>query len=307
MLKRTSILLLSSIFLLAATCERDVDLGFDDPEPRLVVFSNFSNTGEIRVQVSKSKSALDNTADEYISDAKVEIYAKGQLIERLKLVVPESGRIPPYYATRGLVPEVNVVYMIKVDADGFETIRAESTIPEQIAVNFFEISELMISQDEEERTYSYRVRMNFDDPVTEKNYYHLNIFQQIQEYVGGIGDTVITGISYRPVEFNPKNNKNDMVAYLGGGLLLEDDPLNGDYDFNLSVSIDPTTQILGKVFVEFRTVSEDYYLYHASITRQNFSEGSSFAEPVFVYNNIENGHGVFAGYITSIDSLLIIQ
>ncbi|MCB0476306.1 MAG: DUF4249 family protein [Flavobacteriaceae bacterium] len=59
--------------------------------------------------------------------------------------------------------------------------------------------------------------------------------------------------------------------------------------------------------MEFRTVSEDYYLYHSSITRQNYSEGSSFAEPVFVYNNIENGHGVFAGFNTSVDSVLLVQ
>ncbi|MCB0476307.1 MAG: DUF4249 domain-containing protein [Flavobacteriaceae bacterium] len=230
MLKRTSYLLLISVLLLSATCERDVDLGFEEPEPKLVVFSNFSNAGDINVQVSKSKPVLDNTAEEYISDAKVEIYGRGQLIERLKLVIPTSSRFPPYYTTRGLVPEVNVEYMIKVEADGFETVRAESTIPEQIDVTFFEVSDLMIDENETETTYSYRVRMGFDDPENEVNYYHLNIYQQIQDYIGGVGDPVITGTTYRAIEFSPKNNTNKIVAYLGGGLLLEDDPLNGDYD-----------------------------------------------------------------------------
>ena len=50
--------------------------------------------------------------------------------------------------------------------------------------------------------------------------------------------------------------------------------------------------------VIFSKVSEEYYWYETSY--QSFlSSRYSFAQPVQVYSNVENGHGIFAGYSTT--------
>lgn len=52
--------------------------------------------------------------------------------------------------------------------------------------------------------------------------------------------------------------------------------------------------------VTLRTLSEDGYNYLRTAHLQNTTSGDPFAQPVNVYNNIENGFGIFAGYSASI-------
>ncbi len=52
-----------------------------------------------------------------------------------------------------------------------------------------------------------------------------------------------------------------------------------------------------------RTLSSDQYHYLRTLQLQEFNEGDSFSEVVPVYNNIENGFGIFAGY--SSDSVVV--
>jgi hypothetical protein len=53
---------------------------------------------------------------------------------------------------------------------------------------------------------------------------------------------------------------------------------------------------IDSIKVVLYSVSEAYYNYHQSRRLQNQSDGSAIlgAEPVVVYNNIQNGFGIFA-------------
>ena len=46
---------------------------------------------------------------------------------------------------------------------------------------------------------------------------------------------------------------------------------------------------------------------YTSLIRQLESQDRPFAEPVLVFNNIENGLGIFAGFNRSRDSILIAR
>jgi hypothetical protein len=59
------------------------------------------------------------------------------------------------------------------------------------------------------------------------------------------------------------------------------------------------------MFAELRTVSEEYYLYYNSLSRQRTGNNGPFADPVMIYGNVENGQGIFAGYNASVDSVAI--
>ncbi len=95
---------------------------------------------------------------------------------------------------------------------------------------------------------------------------------------------------------------NVLEASIGGGLLLEDNPFMDGLTFRVSIEVSPEFQLIGKVFAELRTVSEEYYLFHTSVTRSQGQEDGPFTEPVTIFNNVTNGHGIFAGYNASRDS-----
>jgi len=50
-----------------------------------------------------------------------------------------------------------------------------------------------------------------------------------------------------------------------------------------------------------RTVTEDYYLYHSTLTRQ-VNSGNPLSDGVVIYDNIVNGEGIFAGYGSNTNS-----
>ncbi|HJW28791.1 MAG TPA: DUF4249 family protein, partial [Saprospiraceae bacterium] len=59
---------------------------------------------------------------------------------------------------------------------------------------------------------------------------------------------------------------------------------------------------LNRVYVELRTITEAYYKYQSSLARQVIVRQDPFAEPVFIYNNIDGGYGNFSGFSSSISS-----
>jgi hypothetical protein len=59
---------------------------------------------------------------------------------------------------------------------------------------------------------------------------------------------------------------------------------------------------LKRVYVELRTITEEYYKYHSSLARQIIVRDDPFAEPVTIFNNIEGGYGNFSGFSPNISS-----
>ena len=298
--------LLIGLLCTGATCERPVDLDLDIPPPRLVIVSNFTPGEKVQVQVSKSQNILDESPAEYLATADVGIYQDGKLIERLDLVIDPAGRTPPYYITPTFEPEPAITYTIKAEAEGFEPAMAHSFIPAPVAIGEFSVSEVMVGPgpNSYQETYSYQVFLSFEDPDDEVNYYHLNFYQEVFSYMNSeAGDTIILDKKLEPVQFDGLNGTDFIRSFLGGGILLKDNPFADGVSFSFSLSISPEFEFLGKVFAELRTVSEEYYLFHTSISRsQNQSDGP-FTNPVAIFNNVENGHGVFAGYNTAQDSI----
>ena len=192
------------LFLLfvAATCERSVDIDTEVPNPRLVVDCNFTPQQEMHVEVSTTKSIESSAATVYIEDATVEIFEGDEFVEQL-FVVNGLTVDEPYYVNSDFFPEVDVLYNIKVQAPGFDPVMAQSKIPRPIDINTVQISNLLSEQgtNSGEMDYSYTVTISFLDPEKEKNYYHLNFFQQIYEFEGTEDNPIITGSKSEACDF----------------------------------------------------------------------------------------------------------
>lgn len=312
MFRQLSHLAVLSAFLAAFGCEQPASFRLETPDPRLVVVSNFTRDKAVQVFVSRSQFILDEQKKEPVLDAVVEIYEDGEHLETLELVdASTDSNAVPYYTTRSLVPKVNTTYTIEVEASCCAPAMAKSRIPNPIGFSSAGIYDFSLEENPEtdELLASYWVSLSFEDPSEEKNYYHISILQQVYEYAFVEGDTVITNSHHRSLVFNPEENENGRVAHIDGGLLLEDNMLNNGemihLDVPLTIRLDKNRELLGKLFLELRAVTEEYYRYFSGLSQQNQSSGSPFKEPVIIYDNIEGGLGVFAGYNASLDSLYV--
>lgn len=304
------ILSLTAVYLLlcAATCERDLDLDVER-SPKLVVNSNFGAGQLMRVSVSQSQNILDTGNEASIANAKIDLFEGTTHLETLARFIPASDTTAFYYGTLNTRPRAGQCYTISVVVPGFEDALATSCIPQPVPIQSLARSGLMIRENAEGREFSYDIKLTFQDPPEERNYYHLNLFQQVGRYIhDGSDNQLIVQQLFRAIAFSPATSTNDLQAYPGGGILIQDDPLLGSYTFRVNTKIDPDFEILGKLYAELRSVSEEYYLFHKSLARQSASAGQgTLSNPVMVYNNIQNGFGVFSGYISTYDSLSIIQ
>ena len=290
-------------------CERPLDIEIPDSGSQLVIISNFTTDQSLRVQVSRSQPAVQPTKAVFILNAGVQLYEGPVFLERLDLVRGEDGRVP-VYSTKNFQARVGTEYTIRVEVPGFSPVYATSSIPRQISLSDFKIFDLRHSNssDTEEDEYHYTVSVSLEDPAEEKNYYHLNFFQQKLQYKALEGDTLITGSEMVAVEFSSSLNNNHLVANVTGGVLFDDKPFNGEtvtYTFPFSVKVRTREELIGKLFAELRNVSEEYYHYNQSLSRQQANPDFPFSEPVHLFDNVENGLGIFAGYNASLDSVSV--
>lgn len=306
------LVIFGSLLFMGATCERPVELSLGDPSPQLVISSDFTAGQNVLVTVTETQNILETPEVRFVDDATVEVFQEDELLETLTYI-PQTNRLPPKYVSNDFKPQEGNTYTLKASAPGFEPIMAQSYVPYPVDIKQLLVSdvELVINGDaQNDKTYSYNVALQFEDPGDMVNYYHLDFFQKVFSFIVLEGDTIIINSSLEPVSFSPQNNSNSFIAYFRGGVLFEDKNFNGSVittSFNISVSIDSETQLLGPMVAQLRNVSEHYYDYYNSVSRQQTNGNDPFSPPVFIDSNIENGKGVFAGYNQSIDSTLVIN
>lgn len=302
-----------ALLCLAITaCEKPVDFDTIQSPEELVVISNFTSDRALQVVVTKTRSVFEDGEDyPYVPNAEVDLYLNdGTFVESLVFNQAKNEQGVPFYTTITFNPQPNESYLLEVSAPGYATVTARSRIPTPIDLigvtmsNFS--SQHRPASDDIELTYDLHI--DFQDPDEEKNYYHISLVQELQEFNTIAGDTNLLGFAQEHLLFDPRENTKERTAHLGGGILIQDEFFNGKA-FNCTLPIqyayDPSKFKIGQLIVELRVVSEEYYRYFSSLSRQFASRGEPFSEPVFVFNNVEGGKGVFAGYSGSRDSLML--
>ena len=308
--KMKYLVLLALPIFCASTCEKPVNFKVEPAAPEIFISSNFKDESAIEVEVTKrTYDILQEGTEEFVSDAIVSILEGDDFLGQLDIVFPSIPRAKPIYSTSAFLPQNGKEYIIEVEVEGFQTIRARSIIPPRIEIAEFYVGDVIKTQSQgiNNITYDFPVFVAYNDPAEETNYYHLKIAQEIFEFSIIEGDTMPGRSFLNTIKFSGENDNNFVNAYFAGGVLLQDAPFGRQYGFNMKMAINPTFQRLGKLFVELRTVSEDYYRFHNSLDHQDQQAGGTggFPAPAIPYFNIENGSGIFAGYTQAVDSLQI--
>jgi hypothetical protein len=312
-LRLTSSFIAPMLLLILSGCQKPTDLSTLGNSSELVIISNFTANRALNVVVTKTRSILESEDDKpYIENATVELYEEdGHYIETLTFYSDSKKEVDiPFYATNELVPQAGKVYTIVVSAPGYETVTAESKIPAPIDLLRTDMQELSIKEvpGTSQLKLSCNLTIDFQDPGAENNYYHISLLQELRAFEIIDGDTIYLDLVYQPLVFDSEINTNSKVAHLDGGILLSDEAFNGkvlSYELPVRFQYDPGRFHLKQLIVELRVVTEAYYQYFASLSRQKASSGEPFSEPVIIQDNVEGGQGIFAGYSGSSDSLFI--
>lgn len=284
-------LALSSMLLLPG-CETTLEFPEQNLEPKLTIISHLTSSGKgtPRVFVYASQSPSDSST--FITPANLDVEVTeletdySIRLEQKK----EDGEIFFSFPTNFL--KEGFSYTISAFAPGFESVRATTMIPRPSTISNLSIQDISIepsTKNEFKNIVRYTLVFNIDH-FESNQYYHL-------------------------VFYNEYDNLQDQ--FLIDPELSDDQPFLHHYDFGILIDKDdlipgePLTfhfvdwvvnHDLKKVYVELRTITQEYYKYHSSLARQLIVRQDPFAEPVTIYNNIEGGYGNFSGFSPAVSS-----
>jgi len=302
-----SILSLCAALLLCVACEEPISLDIESVTPQIVVNGTFTPNHTFQITLSKNKALLSNDTTEFIANAKVQILdEQGGLLKELKY---QEKAAVPYYEFPGFQPQAQKIYQLAIEIPGYPMMYATSSAPNSVPIQSIQTEE--ITRDSTTSLYSLNINTSILDPQGEQNYYHLQLYyQQIAERSTTNG-LVNKPDSFIPIPIRNTNSQNSTVVtdINKNGVLFSDEQLDG-LPLNLQFQTVLDQELTGdnpQIVGELRTISRDYYLYYTSLTRQLENKDRPFAEPVLVFNNIENGLGIFAGFNHTRDSVLITQ
>lgn len=299
------------LFFISVSCTKEIEIEIPNKEPSFVVNSLITPFTlpmplQIGIELQSSSHIFDTTKKELITDALV-LYFENNIIKDTLNYYEELG----FYLITDEINDYPIVgneYSIQISKDGYKTVTAKTIIPNKVEIKDTSLV-LIAFFDEDDMVYS-EVTINFTDPADKINYYEVAISKITQDYYYEISSNnkIITTESYYPSLFEFDKNKPKT-------LLFSDKLINGK-NVDLSLFYPPPYYVsdiswipFNYISVHLRNVTEDYYKNKTTYLQHTYSQQENIlygmGEPINVYSNIENGHGVFAGYNSSIVSFQI--
>lgn len=308
------------VVLASSGCGESItEVEFPDADPRLTVNSYFTADSTWRVYVSETRSQGDLPQENAlgaqrtlpaVTDATVELLRDGRLVDTLQRIPPQTTSSALAERFDGLygsaqTPTRGATYTLRVSAPGFETARAENTVPAPVTVReavyrdsvWVETDESSARESRPVGQFSFR----FNDPAGVDNYYRVVLY--------AIENCYFRYFQPIPFDINAEVNRDifaDPTTVTGDW--LEDFPLRGRVvftdasfdgkEYNLTVSFPTRGSIRDDGYVAILSaISKEYYDYAYSVRVQEATEKNPFAEPVGIRSNVEGGYGVVAGYL----------
>lgn len=269
-------------------CEGEIELDYSDFSPKLVVHGQLSPDKSFEIAVGASTTPVSHDIGTIPADVDIVLtdLTEGAPIDVYReddtFVAPQKH------------PVAGHTYRIQVHAPQFESVAAQSEVPDNIVPDKMEVTNFSMVESKEtegRNNISYDLNIDFGDTGTP--YLHL-LFEQ-ESKIGPTGQPEVR-ILYSVEPEYPE--EQGLTRHHERGVLVHLDKLEtpGSIILNFrQYTIDELEEI-GDMILEVRTVSPDYYRYFDSVSRQLRSREDPFAEPIHAFNNIQGGLGNFSAY-----------
>jgi hypothetical protein len=276
--------------LLLFGCELIVDIDVPFEHAQLTVNALFPNDSLWTAAVSLNRHVLNDSPFQKVENALVVLYQNNSPIDTL--VHKKDG----VYRSDTGKPVAGIQYEIRVSAEKYESVAAHSYIPVSVPITSVETSPGRTTDGRSVTTFHLKFK---DDPAVQ-NYYQI-IMDVASEYIDQKTGLIHTSRNHTGIESSDPTLQSENMDWYDG-IFLKDILFNGkevEVSFN---NANGGYENSGWTIITLYTVSEDYYKYKTTAQLQHNTSGDPFAQPVNVFNNIEHGFGIFAGYSQSVYS-----
>jgi len=293
------LILASIIVVTIVSCETYVDIEVQPIPQKPVLNCLFTENKAFKIKLSLS-SQVNDTSTTLINNAQVLLYSNGVFIEKLQ----NKGKglyLSLYKAQKG------AMYTIKASIEGYQTIQASDSLPLMVP-----ISDLYLKKKAIVNIYggeNPQVSFRMHDSLGVKNFYEIDLFE-------------IHPTTY----YMPDRTYTDTPMYKNSAIehwLIDDPALSNEFIVGDNTTISFSDIVFdGKIYslklplythgsieyyLLYNVCSEKYYRYKSTIDKHVFNQGGFLyselmivdgGNPVEMYTNIENGYGIFAGYLS---------
>ncbi|MEI6408076.1 MAG: DUF4249 domain-containing protein [Bacteroidota bacterium] len=286
--------------LILAGCAREVIIKIPEEAPKLVAICHFTAGEPFKVKLSTSEPVYGSGSSVVPEVADVSISKNGAFLDKLFRTFTQQGEL--YWQSRDTAV-AGQKYSMAIKVEGYPNIDATGYMPQSVALEPIRIQAADIDTITlNDGRFELRVPLSLQvkNLPKENRFFAFRLSHEIGAY----------DFTQEPPELL-YTITSDSTFFLADGrtlsllhnipepaVLINENFWNEDRTtLNLIARIpfNPEERVQ-KIFVEWRTLSSDFYRYHLSLARQGSSVPLS--EPDAVYNNINGGYGNFSGYST---------
>lgn len=307
-MKNTALLLIA-LWLSGIQCVREVDINLPEQPVRIVALSHFTPGQPFRVEVSLSQALTDAGDPTIPFNADVAIALEGKFLDKLYRVSGSGSRI--YWESRDLVsPESE--YLLSVRIGGLEPVEALSYAPAPVLLDLVQIDTAnmrLIDLDDGKVAMRVPLKIFVANLPVEKRYFAFSLAQEVATYPVIDGEIRLDlppdEYTYESTKFLADGRTLALVYDTPEKVVLVNENFWSDNKNYLAldalVPFDLNDQRPIHLFVEWRTLSEEFYRYHLSVARQG--NNLPLNDPDALYNNVVGGYGNFSGYSVDVDTI----
>lgn len=293
------ILILVSFSL--AQCAREVTIDLPGEVTKTVAICHFTTGQVFKVRVTLSQPVYDSGEPEVPERADVTIAKEGTFLDKLFLATDDFGNV--YWESRDLA-EPGVAYSITIRVDDLPLAEAGSSIPifapiDPIHISPSDITEAPLSDGR--RLMNIPLVLHLKNIPSDKRYFAFYLKHDIETADGSVYEGLPTNytadgrtLSLLHDIAEPAVLVNEKFWSAGRDSLL----LNAVIAYNPAENEKPR-----RLYVEWRTLSEEFYKYHLSVDRQG--NNLPLSDPDAVFNNVTGGYGNFSGYSVHVDTIAL--
>ena len=290
-------LIFSTIFI---SCEKEFKINQQkNKKINLICFLKANDT--IRARISYTTLSYLNDYSDYITNAEIFLYENGLFMEKLIYdTLYDRYGFWGYYKSKSFIPNANNFYQIKVLVNGFDTIYSQTFLNEPIMIDSIKIKYkcYINPYDETDTTVDFSIPVFISDNNLVKNYFNLetNFHFKIKNPIIETRDN--NGIYY-----------SDAIHGKDAAKAIFTDSLFKNSKTSIIINFSKYLNELNnnKFIFELQTLSKDAYLYFKTTYLYGKTFEKPLTEPVQIYSNVKNGTGIFAGYSSYTDTLVITK
>ncbi len=300
---RVTLFYMLSTFIVS--CTKEIVIEIPEKPASLVIESTLvpymENAKYLGIKVVSSQHIFDTTAALPITNAEVLLYKDGAFMASLLYDSVKQFYPLGFGPMQG--PLGGETYCIEVSVPGYQSVYAETHIPEKVSIDTITIDRIGYMDDN--GLVHSKLSIIFSDPPEDENYYEIVVTSIGLEYESEAYSTLST---FEPFIVNEPHYPDETRIDLKKPkrLLFNDKTFDGqqielDFYYFASQRMGETHQLNSEILsVQLRNISREYYLYQSTMLHSSFNREADIlyglGEPLNVISNVENGYGIFAGF-----------